>query len=383
MAPKRRWRRILQISAITLFVLVAGMAAFVQIQQHILRWRAERLLADIRALQLGKSTWADAQRIIARWGAWGNYDGSCTQKRCSYKIVLKSFECPLCIYRPVQIIVSLATRDAYIEADLEVIDGIVWGKDFAVTLDVLGNVFKLENGYGLLASARTVWRTADFNRYISADHSDYVVGQGHCTGCESVYSKFTPFVDPSISRNLMDFNLDCVTRLFECRDQVDIMPRVWRQVQAEERQLDAARAASPQYYRPPTPSPEFLGRDRVNVVIAEVVSTRIKEGSSGPIPCATFRLDQQLKRATFWDPGQVEEEYLSPDIMTAAIGDGGKLIAPGRRVILAFDNPYQIPGQQMIDLGDYEALPLTEENLAAIRKGMLLDIFPAPSPRFS
>ena len=358
------------------------MAAFVQIQQRILRWRAERLLGDIRALRLGKSSWADAQKIMTRWGAWGHYDGSCTQARCSYKITLRSFECALCVYRPVQILVSLATRDAYIEADLEVINGIIWGKDFAVQVDVFGNILKGDNGYGLIASARTVWRTASFHGYDFANHPDYVVVRGNCEGCESVHSKFTPFVDPSIARDLLDFNLDCVTRLFECRDRVDIMPWVWRQVEAEEQQREAAREANPESHRPRSPSPEFLGRDRANIVIAEVVSTRTEESSSESATYATLRLDQRLKHAAFWDAQRVEEAYSSPEITSVARGDQSKLIAPGRKVILAFDSPYQISDQHMIDLGDYEALPLTNENLAAIRKGMLLDIFPAPSPRF-
>jgi hypothetical protein len=33
-------------------VLVAGLAAFVQAQRHILRWRTERLLAEIREIQM-------------------------------------------------------------------------------------------------------------------------------------------------------------------------------------------------------------------------------------------------------------------------------------------------------------------------------------------
>jgi len=382
MAPTSRWRGILRIAAFTVGVLLLGTVASVRIQQQILRWRAQRLLSDIRSLQLGKSTWADAQKIMTRWGAWGHYDGSCTQERCSYKITLQSFECPLCVYRPVQILVSLATRDAWIDANLEVINGIVWGKNFAVSLDVFAGLFKLDEGYGLLASSRTVWRTANFNRYYTANHPDYVVAQGNCEGCVSVYSKFTPFVDPSTAQNLMDFNLDCVTRFFQCRDRIDIMPRVWRQVQTEETQSAVARNALQGPYYPPTPPPEFLGRDRANIVIAEVVSTRSEARSDGHVLYATFRLDQRLKHAAFWSPQQLEEEYSREELTSLNKNDKSRLIIPGRKVILAFDTPYEISPQHPIDLGDYEALPLTDENLAAIRQGIRLDIFPASAHRF-
>jgi hypothetical protein len=383
MAPTARWRRILRIAAFTVGVLLLGTVALVRMQQQILRWRAERLLSDIRGLQMGKSTWAEAQKIMTRWGAWGRYDGSCTQEKCSYKITLQSIECPLCVYRPVQILVSLGTRDAWIEANFEVIDGIVWGKDFAVVLSVADGVFRHDWGYGLLASAHTVWRTAEFNRYVSLDHPDYIVGRpGACESCEKVYSRFTPFVDPSTAQNLMDFNLDCVTRFFQCRDQIDIMPRVWRQVQAEKTQLVAARNALQGPYYPPTPPPEFLGRDRANIVIAEVVSTRSEARPDGHVLYATFRLDQRLKRAAFWSPEQLEEEYSREELTSVGKNDKSRLITSGRKVILAFDTPSEIALQHMIDLGDYEVLPLTEENLAAIRKGMRLDIFPATAHRF-
>jgi hypothetical protein len=53
-------------------VLIAFLA--VQIQQRMLRWRAERLLAEIHQTRLYQSTWADAQQLMHRWGAWGHAD---------------------------------------------------------------------------------------------------------------------------------------------------------------------------------------------------------------------------------------------------------------------------------------------------------------------
>ena len=50
----------------------------VQIQLIISRWQAERLSADMHQIRLYQSTWADALRLMHRWGAWGHYDGSCT-----------------------------------------------------------------------------------------------------------------------------------------------------------------------------------------------------------------------------------------------------------------------------------------------------------------
>jgi hypothetical protein len=60
-------------------VLIAFLA--VQIQQRMLRCRAERLLADMHQIRLYQSTWADAQRLMNRWGAWGRYNGGCTSEK--------------------------------------------------------------------------------------------------------------------------------------------------------------------------------------------------------------------------------------------------------------------------------------------------------------
>ena len=73
---------------------VAGFLAFlaVQIQQRTLRWRAERLSAEMHQVRLYQSTWADAQRLMYRWGRWGHYDGSCTAASCKYEIEMDSVD---------------------------------------------------------------------------------------------------------------------------------------------------------------------------------------------------------------------------------------------------------------------------------------------------
>ena len=43
-------------------------------------------MADMHQIRLYHSTWADAQKLMDRWGAWGHYDGSCTATECRYAI---------------------------------------------------------------------------------------------------------------------------------------------------------------------------------------------------------------------------------------------------------------------------------------------------------
>ena len=107
---------------------------------------------------MGRSTWADAQRLIHRWGAWGDYRGACTQERCSYQIEVDDLygaipgfgprrtdlrgaiqECCFWLFR---LYVLLGGRSTAVVARIEVIRGLIWGKDYILMVDV-------PNGYGL------------------------------------------------------------------------------------------------------------------------------------------------------------------------------------------------------------------------------------------
>jgi hypothetical protein len=87
----RKWAvRVIRLAGVVTVSLVLIAFLAVQIQQRMLRWRAERLLAEMHQIRLYQSTWADAQRLMHRWGAWGHYDGGCTAQSCKYEIELDS-----------------------------------------------------------------------------------------------------------------------------------------------------------------------------------------------------------------------------------------------------------------------------------------------------
>ena len=89
MSTRRLWVRAVHVGVAAAVFLVLGVAVSVNLQQCVLRWRAGQLLAEIRAIQMGHSTWGDAQRLMHRWGAWGRWEGSCTSQSCDYQIVLQ------------------------------------------------------------------------------------------------------------------------------------------------------------------------------------------------------------------------------------------------------------------------------------------------------
>src|SRR5437870_3669974 len=68
-----------------LAVLILLGAAWLRAQgaQWLLRLRAEKLLTDIRSLKVNRSSWADAQKLMSKWG---EYRGVCTAQGCKYGI---------------------------------------------------------------------------------------------------------------------------------------------------------------------------------------------------------------------------------------------------------------------------------------------------------
>jgi hypothetical protein len=74
-------------------MLAAWLVTFVQVQvsQHLLRARAERLRDDVRLIQVDKTSWSDMKGLMARWDGYVSYEGDCTAVKCEFKIAVNDF----------------------------------------------------------------------------------------------------------------------------------------------------------------------------------------------------------------------------------------------------------------------------------------------------
>ena len=91
----RRARRIVGWCLLTLFLIFLAVCTTGEIRQRILVHQAASLLSDVHALRLHQSDWNDAQRLRARWGRWGHYDGACTPEDCLYVVTLPGLTFPI------------------------------------------------------------------------------------------------------------------------------------------------------------------------------------------------------------------------------------------------------------------------------------------------
>jgi len=375
-------RRTLRISIFFVLASVVAAVAAIQVQQHLLGIRAERLLSDIRALELRKSTWSDAQKVFTHWGAWGHYDGSCVASKCDYQIELGDFF----FYSRRRFVGTfipfgpwarraygfLGLRPIQVNANVLVRDCLVWGKGFSLFVEVppeLGPSAPFGgNGYTLIGSSQSV------SRFVPAGywpqlvvHPEYtVMTPGGCTGCLSVDVRFTPFADPSDVARLMDFNLSCLTRRKPCRDKADIMPSAWRQYIADGKARDSAldemgRCAYPL---------ELRARDTDNAIIVNVVSNRTEKGVES-FQVSTVRLVKKLKAASFWENGATREVRVFSGTVSLTSANMPEDVSPGGRFIMLFHRGHWAgPSGPEVWLDRCGLLPLTDVNLKAVRRGI-------------
>ena len=238
--------RTLRIVCVTALALILLAFVLVQFQQNLLRWRAERLMADVHRLRLYQSNWADAQQLMSRWGAWGHYDGNCTAKDCRYAILLTDqservlyFSNPATIkwltrLKAYTLYRWLGGRDSIVYFAFVVQDGTIWRTHVYVGVFAPPGSLDLEDeGYLLIVDAKSQQALSDSKdgAHVRGSEDDlalhpyYRAGRpGGCTSCMAVgitYSTRTPQAE--IDR-LTSFDLSCLTRFFSCKMPEDLMP---------------------------------------------------------------------------------------------------------------------------------------------------------------
>lgn len=365
--------------ALSFLLLVAVIA--IHVQQQVLRRRAERLLVDIRTLDLRKTTFAEAQTVFRRWSSWGRYEGECKEESCAFEVTLQDFsynhrsifyDRPW-LYRPYMFV---GGRPAQVHAGISVRNGIVWAKSFYVTVEVPPRGSPgWDYEYGLIGDAQTVSRfTWGANAGLKL-HPNYVVDRpGGCTGCLAVYALFTPYADREDIKRLMQFDLSCLTRWRPCREQGDIMPAAWAEHLAEEPRLQRA-------YQDHTCSlrtVQLLGRDAENAAIIEVVANRQEGTSHGEtFQVSTVRLTERLKRTGFWNVGTSRDVRVFRGTVALTHLNTPSEVRPGGRFIILFAHRSEGPDMQDIWLEQCGAVPLNEPNLAMLRRGIDQDFLAA------
>ncbi|HWO29639.1 MAG TPA: hypothetical protein VNO32_12670, partial [Candidatus Acidoferrum sp.] len=114
-----------------LCVIVLIPAAAIRVDQYLLRRNAEHLLADLKSLEMRKSTYHDARQVIDRWKTIYQ-EGSCERNRCDVEIGVVDFldhrwEFFEHHQKLMQVLRILGGRPAQFEGYIRVRRDLVWG----------------------------------------------------------------------------------------------------------------------------------------------------------------------------------------------------------------------------------------------------------------
>jgi hypothetical protein len=238
MGRLRKSVRFLRAAALGLFILFLFAIACIQVEQHVLRRQAERLLADVRFLEIHSATLRDVQDLKRKWKALAHFDGNCMEAECTLEISWKDLYFRHIGFffktRALHAFLLAGGRPELIVARVKVERGLVSGKGFHVVL--VAPAFQApEIDYGLLADAYSV---SEFSKSYRPPpvHPDYIVGKpGGCDGpCREVHFVFSPSANSATISRLMEFDLSCLTRwIHPCRTEGDIMPSAWAQYEMD------------------------------------------------------------------------------------------------------------------------------------------------------
>jgi hypothetical protein len=399
MASHIRWGRWIRIAAIAILAPIICLIAVVRIQQYVLRWRAERLLADIRQIQMGKSTWADAQKLMQRWGKWNvSWDGpECNARSCNYAISLddishalhrfplidggnwgSKLRWPRWMNRPYR---WAGGRFAVVRAEFAVRNGIIWSKSFAImltpfpeTYDERGELNAVTNSSVM---AQAVCETqCSHGRFLSnevifsIDNPEMSLlieddRKGH--GAEV---QFTPFADVNTVNALLDFNLGCLTRWHACRTVAELVPSAASLYNSGLRKMNEGEDEDALQGLPLW----IAARDAEYVAVAEALHTSSRNPPNEHSTITSFRIKKLLKGdsdmpgRSFYMITTVGSEETCPVSSADARG-----FHTGEEVLLAFSGRINEESTSETELSPCVVAPMTNQNLADVQRGIARD----------
>lgn len=393
MPVRRAVRRILVSILATALGFLFLAFLLIQIEQHILRHRAQRLLADFHSIRLRQSTWSDAQSLIHKWYDFGEADGKCTETQCAYAIRLKdgitwladiageNWNDRLVRFHAYQLLERLGAHPSDLAITFIVQDGRIVRSSAFFEVQVPPHTTRTADDYGfaliIAAKTRSVLREHPDSKLTNgwilgdeeqlADHPDYKAGRpGGYKICEMGEITYTPFLAPSEIERLTSFNLDCMTRFRSCRTIEDILPaaKPWHLYDED------ATAPGPNTPRPPshpcTTAPRALGRDTQIALEVEAITMGTKLHPAKP-------------------PYTPAESYETSTVHLLRVLKGSSIQLPGENFLVRpfattspYDRPHQsehlLPHHRYIVLFDADRFNKEEDVIATDWCGVLDDI---------
>jgi len=326
-------RRAAAVIALSVGILVAGVSVYLRIEQYRFRRQAERLLSDVRELELKKASATEVCLIVRKWGfeKWQGPDKPCTEDDFIYRFRLMpkparahNFPDPFIWGLMARAFECLGLRPTVVEAWLQIQGKALRSVSFYVY--TLGRGCD-GSGCTLMGYAATnQWDNSfsdhdrpDFKLKHSLLHPSYLVGTYPTTrgsyGFSGVvvWAEFSPEANAADVSRLMQFDLSCLTRLRSCQER-DLMPTVWAQSVEDIRESPKSLTCTPELSKR---AAQFA--DVIAVVRPKTVKLRSPRYPGGPLQLTDLETVSAIKKPKH--PRQLGRLYVdvdSPEMMITA-----------------------------------------------------------------
>ena len=326
-----RWSWSLRIAgrlAVTALVLLVVLFTFVQVQQHLLRRRMERLLGDIQNIRLHQTSWMEAQQLMERWRGYGRAEGPCSGADCVYQItvldnwtrwVLRlsqtgvfSIE-TLNRMRVFRIPEVMGYRYGELGFRFLVHDNTIQQTSTKLMLGVPTGAYTKYTGFyesALIFTARSFPSLQEDLFGLDdqlATHPYYIVSRpGGCSFCLKADISYSSEIPQAELRRLTAFKLSCLTSFHPCKWLEDVLPiaQDWHlysfpwapaRNEVENTLFRKGRCNVPTW---------VLGRDTYNAWVVDVLSSKPTEAEEGSaFERYEVRLVSTLREDPRWKSG--------------------------------------------------------------------------------
>lgn len=216
---------------LVLLLVLATVWVWQEGAQWLLRSRAQHLLADIDSLNVSKSSFTDAQRVMQQWKRWVRPDPNCTPDACKVDINLEEALPGIVVGNPdasaaanwiPSLIGRTGLRSAAAHGGFNVKNGVVSTKWFGIQVTVPKQQWGTQHGFVPYLTAFSI-DDSNFRDLVKGRpirHPNRVV----FTSGLQTFIDFSPDEDPREQAVLMTFQFNCITRLVPCLTAGDILP---------------------------------------------------------------------------------------------------------------------------------------------------------------
>lgn len=259
-------KRVALVVTLGAVALVAGVSVYLRIEQYRFRRQAERLLSDVRGLELEKATAAQVTVVVRKWGfeEW-RQPKPCTEHECIYRFQLApkparahNFQSPFVFILGAyaRVFEWLGLRPTVVQAWVQ-----IRGKRLR---SVFFSVYTLGrgcegNGCTLNGEVGSKWGEGSWSAADRPEvrlkhsllHPSYLVGTypsalgSYGFSGVRVWAEFSSDATAADVSRLMQFDLSCLTRLRSCRAG-DLMPTVWAQAVEDSRESPKVLTCTPE-----------------------------------------------------------------------------------------------------------------------------------------